>query len=82
MYVYKYCFFTSLIHFFFYLQDRVEKSPSTSKDDKFERWLTKRKQTLEEEYQEMLNYEMKLKIWEREQQLKLPRSKFTKNIGV
>lgn len=52
----------------------------TKKEDSFDRWAMKEKQLLEIELLEMRNYKIKLEIWEKEQQLQLAPSKFTRDI--
>ncbi|XP_065358295.1 uncharacterized protein LOC135952334 [Calliphora vicina] len=60
--------------------DPLDENTSSSKNDSFEQWVNKKKQFLELEVLEMRNYKMKLELWEKEQQLNVKCSKFTRGI--
>ncbi|TMW53910.1 hypothetical protein DOY81_000967 [Sarcophaga bullata] len=52
----------------------------TNNEDNFESWAKKKKDLLEIELLEMRNYKIKLEIWEKEQELQLAPSKYTRDI--
>ncbi|XP_023296508.2 uncharacterized protein LOC111679212 isoform X1 [Lucilia cuprina] len=64
------------------LDDPLDDNTSSSKTDYFEQWANKKKQLLEIEMLEMRNYKFKLELWEKEQQLTVANSKFTKDIKL
>ncbi|XP_065356500.1 uncharacterized protein LOC135950904 [Calliphora vicina] len=59
--------------------DPLDESTSSS-NDHFEQWAKKKIQLLEIELLEMRNYKFKLELYEKEQQLRLSCSKFTRDI--
>ncbi|KAM7353213.1 uncharacterized protein ACRADG_005394 isoform 2-T2 [Cochliomyia hominivorax] len=63
-----------------YIDDPLDESVSTCKNDRFDQWAYKKQKLMDLEYIEMRNYKLKLELWEKEQQLHLTSSKFTRDI--